>query len=198
MFSHYLTRGDGRASTWNDCQEIRVQLSLITAPIHLVAELTLTARNLEEVRGDALAPAMMQEHAAGYFVVWKYSANEFFIDAGNAINRGGNKNAVFYLHQSAERYIPCLLLVQTGYRPKEHAMEKLLRQAAGIDPRYDSIIPNNIKEEKNLFELLRRAYVNSRYGKKLPHHGKRTHRRRRTDRTTQSRHRRCMLKKWRY
>ncbi|MEJ2407482.1 MAG: HEPN domain-containing protein [Candidatus Thiodiazotropha sp.] len=113
----------------------------------------------------ALPPELMLKHAQEYFEEWVHSADEFFIDFGNALDRKSYKNAAFYLHQSAERYITCLLLVHTGYRPKEHDMEKLLRQAAGFDQRFSGIFPNDTHEEKHLFELIRRAYVDARYSK---------------------------------
>ena len=113
----------------------------------------------------ALPPAMMLEHATEYFEEWMGSADGFFKMANTAMSEKELKISAFLHHQSAERYITCLLLVHTGYRPKEHDMEKLLRQAAGIDPRYDRIFPNNTKEEKHLFDLLRRAYVDARYSK---------------------------------
>jgi HEPN domain-containing protein len=94
------------------------------------------------------------------------SRSDGFLDtASYNQTKGRKKLAAFDLHQAAERYISCLLLVHTGYRPKEHDMEKLLRQAAGLDTRYDAIFPNNTREEKHLFDLLRRAYIDARYSK---------------------------------
>ncbi len=112
-----------------------------------------------------LPPDVMLRHAKEYFEEWMSSANEFAIDFKNALERSSYKNAAFYIHQASERYITCLLLVHTGYRPKEHDMEKLISQAAGFDPRFGEIFPNKSKEEKHLFELLRRAYVDARYNK---------------------------------
>lgn len=108
---------------------------------------------------------VMLKHAEEYFEEWMHSANEFEIDFRNALARGSYKNAAFYVHQAAERYITCLLLVHTGYRPKEHDMEKLISQVAGFDPRFASIFPTDTKENKHLFDLLRRAYVDARYSK---------------------------------
>jgi len=112
-----------------------------------------------------LPPEMMLRHAEEYLEEWVESADGFLDSAGYNQSKGRNKIAVFELHQSAERYITCLLLVHTGYRPKEHDMEKLIGQAAGFDPRFSLIFPNNSKEEKHLFDLLRRAYVDARYSK---------------------------------
>lgn len=82
-----------------------------------------------------LPPDVMLRHAEEYFEEWMGSADDFFETAQTTLERGKNKLAAFLLHQATERYITCLLLVHTGYRPKEHDMENLFNQAAGFDPR---------------------------------------------------------------
>lgn len=112
-----------------------------------------------------LEPELMLRISEDYFKEWMESADEFNIDTQNALQRGSYKNAAFYLHQAAERYITCLLLVETGYRPKEHDMERLLKQATGFDKEFNSVFPRHNKSERHLFDLLRRAYVDARYNK---------------------------------
>ena len=112
-----------------------------------------------------LPPEVMLRHAEEYFDEWIHSGDEFAIDFGNALARASNKNAAFYIHQAVERYITCLLLVHTGYKPKEHDLDKLLSQAAGFDPRFTTVFPRNSSEEEHLFDLLRRAYVDARYSR---------------------------------
>jgi uncharacterized protein len=113
----------------------------------------------------ALPPAVRLRHAQDYFEEWTGSADGFLKMARNAMAEAEPKIAAFLLHQAAERYITCLLLVHTGYRPKEHDMEKLLSQAKGIDPRLVKVFPMQNQQEKHLFDLLRRAYVDARYSK---------------------------------
>ncbi len=113
-----------------------------------------------------LPPETLLRHAKEYFEEWMSSADGFSKMSRNAVSENESKIAAFLLHQAAERYITCLLLVHTGYRPKEHDMEKLLRQAAGFDPRFVGIFPSRSDEEKHLFDLLRRAYVDARYNKR--------------------------------
>ncbi len=113
-----------------------------------------------------LPPETMLRHAEEYFEEWMDSAEGFFESAQFNLSRHRAKIAAFELHQSAERFVTCLLLVHTGYRPKEHDIEKLLRQAAGFDPRYGELFPTTEDYEKHLFDLLRRAYVDARYSKK--------------------------------
>lgn len=112
-----------------------------------------------------LSPAMMLRHAEEYFEEWSRSGNGFLRMSLHARAEDEPKIAAFLLHQAAERYITCLLLVHTGYRPKEHDMEKLLSQAASFDPRFAAIFPNDTAQQKRLFDLLRRAYVDARYSK---------------------------------
>ena len=112
-----------------------------------------------------LEPELMLRISQEYLKDWMESADEFSIDTQNALERGSYKNAAFYLHQAAERYITCLLLVETGYRPKEHDMERLLKQATGFDKEFNNVFPRHNKSERHLFDLLRRAYVDARYNK---------------------------------
>lgn len=103
-----------------------------------------------------------QQKAQEYFDQWFKSANEFFIDHSNAFNRKSYNNAAFSLHQATERYYTTIQLVFTGYRPKEHDLNKLDKRVRNSDKRFD-VFPRTTKEEKRLFELLRRAYVDARY-----------------------------------
>lgn len=113
-----------------------------------------------------LPPEVMLRHAEEYFEEWMESADGFMKMHRRSAEEGEPKIAAFLLHQATERYITCLLLVQTGYRPKEHDLQKLVRQAAGFDPRFASIFPTTTDEDKHLFDLLRRAYVDARYSKR--------------------------------
>lgn len=53
-------------------------------------------------------------------------------------------------------------MVSTDYRPKEHDLVKLEKQAITCNSRF-SVFPKTTKEERNLFKLLKRAYVDARY-----------------------------------
>ena len=75
-----------------------------------------------------------------------------------------NKSA-FNLHQTAENLFTALLLVFNGYKPKTHDLEWLLREAKRYDKNFKDIFPRKTAEEKHLFNLLKRAYVDARYSK---------------------------------
>jgi HEPN domain-containing protein/predicted nucleotidyltransferase len=97
------------------------------------------------------------------FDTWFSSANEFFIDYKNAYDRKSYKIAVFYLHQAAERYITAYLLVKTGYKPKSHDLGVLYEKVRQENWAFDGWF--SLDTERDYFELLRRAYVDSRYSR---------------------------------
>lgn len=98
-----------------------------------------------------------------YFDKWFEGAGEFLIDFNNALNRNSFVKASFELHQAAERLYACLILVYTNYKPKTHDLEKLDRQACKLDGRFKTIFPRKSSEEERLFQLLKKAYIDSRY-----------------------------------
>jgi len=94
------------------------------------------------------------------------SANEFFLDFQNAFDRQSYSKAAFELHQTTEHLYSTLLLVLTRYKPNTHDLEKLSKRVAGIEPDFLKVFPQGTEEERNRFELLRKAYVDARYNKK--------------------------------
>jgi len=97
-----------------------------------------------------------------YFNTWFGNAIEFS-DVQTDIEKGYYKKAIFSLHQATERFFTCVLLVYTDYKPKQHDLEKLDRQACKLDARFRTIFPRNTSEEEQLFTLLKKAYIDSRY-----------------------------------
>jgi HEPN domain-containing protein len=79
--------------------------------------------------------------------------------------RGGLKKAAFDLHQAAERYYHCVLLVCTFYTPHVHNLGFLRTQAERIDPRLIDVWPRETKTDRARFEKLKEAYVKPRYSK---------------------------------
>jgi len=110
-----------------------------------------------------LSSEQAQTIARRYYDQWYGGAKEFYIDAQNACQRGSYKNAAFYLHQAAERAYNAIVLVYSGYKPKTHNLYKLKRYSKRFSEELDNIFPYNTAQEKHLFELLKRAYIDSRY-----------------------------------
>lgn len=109
----------------------------------------------------AQALAMAQE----YLEEWLPSAGEFLDDFTSNLERGRLKKAAFELHQAAERYYHCVLLVCTFYTPHVHNLGFLRTQAERIDPRLVEVWPRETKPERRRFEKLKEAYVKARYSR---------------------------------
>ncbi len=110
-----------------------------------------------------LNPADRKYKAQLYFDKWFKGANEFFDLFLVAFDKGYFSNAAFQLHQSTERLYACVLLVYTDYKPKQHDIDRLDRQACKLDNRFKTIFPHKTQEEERLFTLLKKAYIDSRY-----------------------------------
>jgi HEPN domain-containing protein/predicted nucleotidyltransferase len=109
------------------------------------------------------SPEERQKKARKDFENWYKSANDFYDHFQYAFKRKKYKMAAFQLHQAAERYYSAILLVFTTYRPKLHDIKKLGKLAAAHDPKLITVFPKGTDEEIRLFNLLKSAYVDSRY-----------------------------------
>jgi HEPN domain-containing protein len=103
--------------------------------------------------------------AREYFEEWLPSARRFEKAAATMLAEGGPKEAAVQLHQAAERYYHCALLVCTFYTPHVHNLGFLRTQAERIDPRLIDVWPRETKADRARFEKLKEAYVKARYSK---------------------------------
>ncbi len=110
-------------------------------------------------------PAQALAMAEEYFEEWLPSAEKRFDGARFHLTRGNLKDAAFDLHQAAERYYHCVLLVCTFYTPHVHNLGFLRTQAERIDPRLIEVWPREGKADRARFEKLKEAYVKARYSK---------------------------------
>lgn len=116
-------------------------------------------------RSRKLDPTERAQIAQDDFKQWMKTAKEFLIDFNNAFERRSYKKAAFELHQATEALFHAVLLVFTGYKPKSHDLKKLTRLAANHNPEFFKIFPFATKEQREIFDLLNRAYVDARYKK---------------------------------
>lgn len=80
------------------------------------------------------------------------------------MNRGNYSKAAFELHQATESIYYVTLLVFIGYKPKTHNLFKLRKHAKHLSEEIYLIFPVEAsKIEKNLFGLLERGYIDTRY-----------------------------------
>ena len=110
-------------------------------------------------------PTQALAMAREYFDEWLPSAGKRFDGAKFHISNGNLKDAAFDLHQTAERYFHCVLLVCTFYTPHVHNLGFLRTQAERIDPRLIEVWPRETKADRARFEKLKEAYVKARYSK---------------------------------
>ncbi|RYC52257.1 HEPN domain-containing protein [Flagellimonas olearia] len=109
-----------------------------------------------------LTPQESQQKAQDHFDQWFTSANDFLETFQFDFGRNKLHQAAFLLHQATERYYTTILLVFTDYRPKDHNLETLGIKVEMCDKRF-AVFPIQTEEEKRLFELLKRAYIDARY-----------------------------------
>ena len=105
--------------------------------------------------------------AQAYFNEWYPSAVRRYDLARTAAGKGYLKEAAFDLHQTAERLYHTTLLTINLYSPKSHKLSFLRAQSEQIAPLLIEAWPRDDRFSRRAFELLRQAYVNSRYS---PHY----------------------------
>ena len=76
---------------------------------------------------------------------------------------GNLKESAFVLHQAAERTYNAIILVHAGYKSKTHNLGKLKRYSKRFSEELDVVFPDNTPQEKHLFDLLKRGYIDTRY-----------------------------------
>ena len=90
-------------------------------------------------------------------------ALSFLFDVPHATERNDYKQASFYLHQATEHFFRTIELVFTLYSPKEHKLAEFMNRCKRFTTEIFKALPRDTPEEERLFDLLQRAYVESRY-----------------------------------
>ncbi len=103
--------------------------------------------------------------AKEYFEEYHPSAMRAYVNFGDDLHRGWNKDAAFILHQAAERLYNCVLLTLTFYTPYNHNIAFLRSLAEGLDRRLYGIWPETNRRERAMFQKLKEAYTKARYSK---------------------------------
>lgn len=114
-------------------------------------------------------PADALKLAREYYEEWFPSAGAFYKMFELALAEGTSqvflKNAAFQLHQATERLYHTLLLTCTFYTSHSHNIENLRKQGRRIDARLVYVWPDDTKDARRRFSLLKEAYVKARYSK---------------------------------
>lgn len=104
------------------------------------------------------------EMAQRYFDDWSSKVASALDLSGYARSKGELKDAAFLLHQAVERAYVGFLLVHTFYFPRSHNIKFLRSLAEDVDQRLASAWPRDGRPDRRRFEMLKRAYVEARYG----------------------------------
>ncbi|MES2006399.1 MAG: HEPN domain-containing protein [Bacteroidota bacterium] len=111
-----------------------------------------------------LTPNEEKEIAQRYFDIWFPAGGGLLKSAKFNLDQNEYKIGIFLLHQAAESFFYATLLVYTGYKPKTHNLYKLRKQAKPLSEELFLLFPiETNKEERNLFDLLKRGYIDARY-----------------------------------
>jgi len=117
------------------------------------------------VEPQPLPPETALAEAEEYFADWSESVQEFLETAKFTRARSFTKKSAFQLHQATETLYQGLLLVLTLYAPRAHNLVRLRKMTEPLVPRLSEVWPHETKFQKRCFELLRAAYVKSRYSR---------------------------------
>jgi HEPN domain-containing protein/predicted nucleotidyltransferase len=112
-----------------------------------------------------LNPAQRVEKSTEEFEHWFEGACRFLETAYIQIEKAWYKEAAFLLHQATERFYAAVLLVFTDYKPRIHDIEILGSQVVKQHAEFASAFPMTTEEEKRLFVLLTKAYIDARYNR---------------------------------
>lgn len=105
----------------------------------------------------------IKQQAEEYYNEKLKRANEYFDIAAYCYDKEKYHLASFNLHQTCENLFYAVRLTYTLRNSKQHNLAKLLSSVRKYSPEFSKIFPNETKEEKRLFKLLKSAYVEARY-----------------------------------
>ena len=105
----------------------------------------------------------IEELSQMYFNEKFGSSEEFLIGSKFYYEQGMYRKASFLLHQACETLYHTVILTFTLYTHTDHDLESLSGAAKTNSLELSTPFPRDTQEEKRLFELLRNAYVQSRY-----------------------------------
>lgn len=91
---------------------------------------------------------------------------DFFKGANFYYQEENYHMTAFMLHQATESFLKTIPLVYILYGYKEHDLQFLIGKCKPYTLELAKVFPCDTDEEKHLFDLLRRAYLEARYNKK--------------------------------
>jgi HEPN domain-containing protein len=99
------------------------------------------------------------------FTRWHRSGCDFLLGAAFYRHQGNAPIAALLLHQACEHFYLCVLWSITLHAPRTHALDELREAAEALDARLCAAWPRDTPFERRAFGCIRRAYVETRYGR---------------------------------
>ena len=119
--------------------------------------------NLFREASKSIAGTGIDMYFEKQFVDGLTKAKEFLAGSELFQVRKQNTMAAFMLHQSAEQSLRTLLKTGTGFHANTHNIGRLLRYASLVSYQLPDIFPQKTEQDKRLFDLLQKAYIDARY-----------------------------------
>jgi uncharacterized protein len=113
----------------------------------------------------AYDPHAMQERILTDCRFYHGQAGAFMVAAELYLLRQQYPLALFNIHQAAEQCYMAVIQSYTGLRAGTHNMDKLYRYSAWFHASLAALFPRNSERERQLFAVLQRAYIETRYKK---------------------------------
>ncbi len=104
-----------------------------------------------------------QKNEEKYYKEGLNKAKEFLAGAELFRIREQNTIAAFMIHQSAEQSLRTMLKIGTGFHCNTHSIDRLIRYASLVSYKLPDIFPQKTDQDKRLFNLLQKAYIDTRY-----------------------------------
>jgi len=67
------------------------------------------------------------------------------------------------LHQATESFYTAVTMVFLNYRYRLHDIQRLGQKAVSYDPEFAKVFPRETEQQRKVFNLLKRAYIDSKY-----------------------------------
>jgi len=112
---------------------------------------------------NVITPLQRKSIAEEHFKQWFKSAKEFYGAYESELQKRHNKIAAFLLHQATERFYSAVTLVFVNYRFRTHDIQRLGIKAVSYNVDFAKVFPRETNEQRKLFNLLKKAYVDARY-----------------------------------
>jgi len=106
----------------------------------------------------------LKKESEQLFTQTKIKVIEFLAGAELYTIRIQYKLAAFMLHQAVEQALRAMLIIHTGLRINTHSIDRLVRCCSMFCFELPDIFPRGNEKEKRVFQLLQKAYIDTRYG----------------------------------